>query len=330
MTGAMGLIIILAAGIGALIFFLIRDLIFPKGGAAMAALIKRGKTPAVIRMARALLAKDSRNAEAHYYLGQAYLIEKRAAEAYREFKTLSNLSIQGKDIPEAEYRTAMAKLYLAHGESEEALKEYLLLVKLFPNKGEYYYQAGKIFGERGKTDTAREYFQKALELEPRDGACYFELGMLCYREKRAPSAKQFLEQALRYQKEEDRGPAWFYLGKLQKDLKEYGAALRSFERAAKKDEYQLRSLAERGNCFMLQDDLEAAVPELEKAVSAITDESSPESLYARYYLGLCYEKRQETDRARAQWETVYRMKKNFLDVGEKLTQYMLAQAAQSK
>jgi len=37
---------------------------------------------------------------------------------------------------------------------------------------------------------------------------------------------------------------------------------------------------------------------------------------------MCYEKSQEYPKAIAQWDKIYAQKKNFRDVGEKLTQYI--------
>jgi lipopolysaccharide biosynthesis regulator YciM len=67
--------------------------------------------------------------------------------------------------------------------------------------------------------------------------------------------------------------------------------------------------------------VDKAVPELERAVNAIEDEGSPDSLYARYFLAMCFEKKREYVKAIAQWDRIYAQKKNFRDVGEKLTQY---------
>jgi hypothetical protein len=62
--------------------------------------------------------------------------------------------------------------------------------------------------------------------------------------------------------------------------------------------------------------------ELERAVSVITNEAELESLYARYFLAMCYEKTYELPKAIAQWDKIYAQKKNFRDVGEKLTRYI--------
>jgi tetratricopeptide (TPR) repeat protein len=317
----MGLIIVLAVGLGFLLAFILKSILSPRRVEVLGTLIKQGKTGLAISSAKRLIARNSKNAEAHYYLGLAYHAEKKEEDAYREFKILNQLSIQGKMIPEQDYRRTLAQLYAVHGEIDEALKEYLLLIKLSPKQGDFYYQAGKLFAERGKGDTAREYLQKAAELSPKNGDIYYELGLLCYREKRAPEAKASLERALRLQKAEAQSRTWFYLGKLQKDVKDYDGAREAFERAARDPEFRVKALVERGGCFMAQNDVDRALQDLEKAAAAIKDESSNDSLFARYFLGLCYEKRREIDKALVQWEQVYAQKKGFKDVGEKLSQY---------
>ncbi|MDR3172951.1 MAG: tetratricopeptide repeat protein [Treponema sp.] len=326
MTRALALVIVLSTGLVFLLVFVIRLILAPRQVEALGTLIKQGKTQAAIRSARRLISRDSKNAEAHYYLGLAYHAEKKEEEAYREFKLLNQMSIQGKLIPEIDYRQTLAQLYEAHGENEEALKEYLLLIKLAPKQGEFYLRAGKLFGSRGKGDTAREYLQKAAELSPKDGNVYYELGALCYKEKRAPEAKAALERALRLQREGEQGRTWFYLGKLQKDVKDYDGARDSFEKAARDSEFRIRALVEKGGCYMAQDDMVRAAKDLERAVGGIKDEGSSDSLYARYFLGLCYEKAGEIDKAAAQWEQVYAQKKGFKDVGEKLSRHMLNKA----
>jgi tetratricopeptide (TPR) repeat protein len=327
MTRALALVIVLATGTIFLLAFTLRLFLSPRRAEALGTLIKQGKTQAAVRIARRLIARDSKNAEAHYYLGLAYHAEKKDEEAYREFKLLNQLSIQGKLIPEMDYRQTLAQLYNAHGEAEEALKEYLLLIKLAPKRGEFYLEAGKIFASRGKGDTAREYLQKAADLSPKDGNVYYELGALCYKEKRAAEARAALERALRLQREGEQGRTWFYLGKLQKDLKDYESARESFEKASRDGEFRIRALVEKGGCYMAQNDAVRATGELERAAANIKDEGSSDSLHARYFLGLCYERGGEPDKAAAQWEQIYAQKKGFKDVGEKLSRYMLNKAA---
>ena len=47
-----------------------------------------------------------------------------------EYKSVNQIGIFGPTIPEAEFRTKMAQIFIRFNQAEEALKEYLLLVKL--------------------------------------------------------------------------------------------------------------------------------------------------------------------------------------------------------
>jgi tetratricopeptide (TPR) repeat protein len=319
MTIVIAIIIVLAVGIGFLVFFVVKSLAVPKRVDALADLIKRGKTQIAIKAAKMMIAKNQRNAEAHYYLGKAYLAEGKTELALMELKAVNQIGIIGKDIPEADFRQNLAQLFVRYSQSEEALKEYLLLIKIQPDKGEYYYWAGKLFSERNRADMAENYLKKAAELSPRDGKIHYELGLMLYKDKKAGEAKAELEAALKYQ--QDNAQAHFYLGKLQKDSKNYQDALGSFEKAARDAQFKVRALVERGGCFMSLNAVDKAIPELERAVRAITDESGQDSLYARYFLAMCFEKTRDIDKAIVQWDKIYAQKKNFRDVGEKLTQY---------
>jgi tetratricopeptide (TPR) repeat protein len=112
------------------------------------------------------------------------------------------------------------------------------------------------------------------------------------------------------------------MGKILKDSKDYAGAIPYLEKAARDQEYKLRALVEIGGCYMSLKMLSKAILELERAVNIIQKEAEPDSLYARYFLAMCYEKSQEFTKAVAQWEKIYGQKKNFRDVGEKLTQYI--------
>jgi tetratricopeptide (TPR) repeat protein len=319
MSIALALIIILGVGIGFLIFFIVKSLAAPQKVEALAGLMKKGKTQAVIKLARKLVLREPKNAEAHYYLGLAYHKDGRDELALMEFKAVNQLGLSGKNIPEVEFRQLLAQLFIRYKQGEEALKEYLLLIKLLPNQPDYYYWAGKLFTERNRTDMAANYLRKAAELNPKDGKVLYELGVMLYKDKKVREAKAALEAALKYQSEN--AQIHFYLGKIQKDAKDYAAAAGAFEKAARDPEFRIRALVERGGCYMALNAPEKAIPDLERAAGAITDEAAQDGLYARYFLGLCYEKIRELDKAIAQWEKIYAQKKNFRDVGEKLAQY---------
>ena len=263
------IIIFLAVGIGFLVFFIAKSSAVPKRADQLAGLLQRGKTQPVIKAAKAILEKEPKNADVRYFLGKAYLQEKKEDQAFVEFKNLSQSGAMGNFIPEEDFRRELAQLFVKHRQSEEALKEYILLIKKKPDKPEYYYWAGKLFTERNRMDMAQNYLRKAAELAPRDAKIQFELGVMLYKSKNVVEAKDALERSLKYQS--DNAQAYFYLGKIQKDSKDYPAAVATLEKAARDPVYRLRAMLERGSCYMALNALDKAIPDLERAVKAITE-----------------------------------------------------------
>jgi tetratricopeptide (TPR) repeat protein len=311
--------IFLAVGIGFLIFFIVKSAALPKRADALGDLIKRGKTQLAIKAARAILDKEPKNADAHYFLGKAYLAEKKEDLAFGEFKNLTQSGNLGEFTPEEDFRKELAQLFISHKQHEEALKEYILLIKMKPDKAEYYYLAGKLFTERNRPDMAQNYLKKAAELSPRDPKVQFELGVMLYKSKNTQEAKGALERSLKLKA--DNAQAYFYLGKIQKDAKDFTGAIATLEKAARDAQFRLRALLERGSCYMALNAPDKAIPDLERAIKSITDEGAQESLFSRYFLAMCYEKLRDIDKAIEQWDKIQTRKKGFKDVEAKLAQY---------
>ena len=314
------IIIILTVGIAFLIVFLIRNIILPRRAAAVSNYLNKSKNLQAVRAAKTAVEKDPKSAEAHFLLGKAFLADKREEQALREYKSASRLGIEGMNIPETEFRETIAVLYARFHEEEEALKEYVLLIKRHPENPNYYYHAGKLFSGRGRHDLAEQYLRKAVSLNPKEGRYRFELGMHYYLSKKIKEAGTEFEAALKLNPSD--GQAQLYMGKIFKDSKDYAGAIPHLEKAARDQDYKLRALVELGGCYMSLKMLDKAIPELERAVNIITREAEPDSLYARYFLAMCYEKTREFAKAVTQWEKIYAQKKSFRDVGEKLTQYI--------
>jgi len=312
-------IIILAIGVFFLIFFTIKNVILPRKALAAENLLNRSKILQAVRTAKEAVEKDPKSAEAHFILGKAYLADKRDEQAFREFRSVSRLGIEGKNIPEMEFRETLAGLYARFHEEEEALKEYIFLIKNHPDNPDYYYRAGKLFSSRNRGDLAIQYLRKAVSLNPKEQSYRMELGMHYYLTKRIKEAGGEFEAVLKLNPAE--GQALLYLGKAHKETKDYNGAIPYLEKASWDHEYKLRALVELGGCYMSLKMTDKAIPELERAVNVIKNEAEPDSLYARYFLGLCFEKNREYAKAIAQWEKINTQKKNFRDVKEKLSQY---------
>ncbi|MFW6312420.1 MAG: tetratricopeptide repeat protein [Spirochaetota bacterium] len=311
-------IIILGIAIAVVAFFLLRSILVPKRVGSLQALLNQNKTQAVIKAAKQLVAKDARNADAHYLLGLAYDRENKQELALMELKTVNQIGNFDGIVDEVPFRKKIAELYVKFNQAEEALKEYLLLLKRDPNNADYYFEVGRIFEERNRTDKAAQYFKKATELNPRNGEARARLGLILYRAKRSVEARAELDAAVRVQPENYE--AWFYIGKIMKDSRDCVTAMSAFEKASREPALKVRALIERGGCYITLGNLERAVAELERAAK-LADEGTNESLYAHYFLAHCHEKTRRIELAVEEWEYIYSRKQNFRDVAEKLGKY---------
>ncbi|MFW5788310.1 MAG: tetratricopeptide repeat protein [Spirochaetota bacterium] len=311
-------IIILGLAIAVVAYFLVRSILIPKRVEALRNLLKQNKTQAVIKAAKQLIAKDARNADAHYLLGLAYGQENKNELALMELKTVNQIGNFDGLVQEVPFRKKIAELYSKFNQQEEALKEYLLLLKREPNNADYYFAVGRIFEERNRTDRAAQYYKKATELNPRNGEAHARLGLLLYRAKRSVEARAELDAAVKVQPENH--DAWYYIGKILKDSRDCVAAMSAFEKASREPALKVKALIERGGCLINMGSLERAVSELERAAK-LADEGTSEELYARYFLAHCHEKRRRIELAVDEWEYIYSKKPNFRDVAEKLGTY---------
>jgi tetratricopeptide (TPR) repeat protein len=313
------LILILGVGVAFLSVFIVRMVSAPRQSKAIADALKAGRSSVVVRSAKALLTKDSRNVAAHWYLGQAYLAEGKPELALMELKAVNQIGQFGPEVPEIEFRIRISALYERFNQVEDALKEHILLTKIDSRSAAHFMDAGRLFEARGKTDVSVNYLRKAIEMDERLHAAHHALGLILYRTKHPMEAKAELEAAIKWYP--DDFEAYYYVGKILKEMSDFTAALLSFEKAGRNPDFRLKCLVERGGCYMSQGALDKAVPELERAVKQIKDEGLPESLYGRYFLAMCYEKSRSLDQAIEQWERIYAKKPGFRDVAEKLTQY---------
>jgi tetratricopeptide (TPR) repeat protein len=121
----------------------------------------------------------------------------------------------------------------------------------------------------------------------------------------------------------DDAEAHYYLGRVQRDGKDYMSAISSFEKASKAPEWKIKAIVERGVAYLNMGDQNRATAELERAVSLAARDGSHEQelLHARYFLAAVHEKNRRMEQAIQQWEKIYEKKKDFRDVAEKLSQY---------
>ncbi|MEM5948000.1 tetratricopeptide repeat protein [Spirochaetia bacterium 38H-sp] len=311
--------IIIGIGVGVFIFLMLRTILLPKRIASIRDLLNQEKYNQVIKACKKIIEKNHKNAEAHYILGMAYLKSNRPELALMELKLVNSIGIFTDYCPEKEFRETIAKLFKEFNQIEEALKEYLLLIKKFPSNSLYYLNAGELFEERNQQDKAFIYYKKAADIDPRNSRAFYKIGVSLYRMRKTQEAKKYLEKAI--QLDQSNLKAYYYIGRIAKENKDYRTALIALEKSLRDPEYKIRSLVERGACYMSMGDYDTASLELERAIKLSKENTSPEFLYSKYFLSICYEKLRRMEEAITQWEEIYEINPKFQDVAERLSQY---------
>jgi len=308
--------------IGVVLFVLIlfmRMLFAPKKIQQLVSLLNQKRYDNLIRAAKKIITKDARDGTAHYLIGKAYWALNNMDMALVEYKTVNMLGKFDAVCPEIEFRKEMAQLFMNFDQNEEALKEFLMLIKLEPNVANHFYNIGFLFEQRESAAKAIGFYRKAIELNNKHSDSHFRLGHILYRDKKPMEAKVELEIAIN--NDANNYGAHFYIGRIKKDNHDYTGALMHFENAMKSQEYKLKAIVERGACFVGVNNFDKAIGELTRAIKLSTDDGAIETLYARFFLAHCYENTRKLDLAIEQWEKVYAKKPSFRNVAEKLSQY---------
>ncbi len=313
------IIVILLVGIGFLTVFVIKSIAQPKKLDSIEKLIKQQKFAAAEKAAKSLIAKDPHDFRAHYFLGKAYLADRKNELALMEYKMVSQNAIFDKTIPEAEFRRQLSQLYMKFNQTEDALKEFLLLTKLEPTNAENFFNCGKIYEQKNRADMALGFYQKAINFNKRHVQAHASMGLLLFRSKQFAEAKKEIDLAIRLSPETY--STYYYLGKILKENKDYPAAVKAFEKALRDPDFKQKALLERGSCYMMANAVDNALQEFDKATKASKDERSQETLYAHYFLAACYEKTRKIEKAIEHWQYIYQRNHSFRDVGAKLSEY---------
>lgn len=298
---------------------LIKNILAPKKIGSIKRLIKDGKFSAAEKIAKSILAKNSRDYEAHYWLGKTYLAAGKPEQAYIELKTVNDNAVLDGTIPEVELRKDLSTLYMKYGETQSALREYLLLTKIEPQNAENYYNAGKLYESAGDAGMAVGMYQKTIGINKKHSKAHTALGYILLRNKQYSAAQKEIDSAIKLEPE-----CWsnyYYQGKLYMETGDYGSALKSFEKSQRSQEYRQKALIERGTCYMQASDYENAIQEFISAIQSSKDPHSNETLYARYFLASCYEKNHNIEKAIEQWEKINSKNSHFRDVPTKLQEY---------
>lgn len=319
MFGQIILIAVLALIVGFLAFFIIKSIARPKRVDSLQKLISQGKYTVVERAAKSMIVKEPDNYMAHYYLGKAYMMQNRNELALMEYKFVNTKGVFGEGLSELAFRKEISKLYASFNQLQDALREYLLLTKLEPTNAENFFQCGKIYEQTNQSNQAFGFYKKTIQLNKKHAKAHAGIALILLQIKKYPEAKKEIDTALHLSPETYSN--YYYLGKIQKESKDYGAAIKAFEKAQRDPEYKQKALIERGTCYMMGNMIDNAIPEFTRAIDIDKEGNKSDTLFARYFLASCYEKNRKIEKAIEQWQKINAKNRNFRDVPTKLDEY---------
>jgi tetratricopeptide (TPR) repeat protein len=291
-------VVFAGAAVAAFVIFLMKRMVGPKRLVALDNALENGNTKTVIRHAKTLLARNERNVDAHWYLGEAYRLENRFDLATVEFKYITNAARYTNICPELKVRES--------------------LTKMEPNNYEYHFNVGKLFEERNFADSALANYKKVISLNPKHAPAYTRIGVIFFMKKTPNEAKKALMMAIRLDPQS--GSPYFYLGKISRAAGDAATAVSQFEKALKDPEVRQRAMYERAFIFVTKGELKQAIDELGRALNAGEDDL-PVVLGSRYLLAQCFEVSKDIVHAVEQWEKIYEKNPKYKDVAEKLALY---------
>ena len=238
-------LITLAVGISLLILFIIFKFVFSKGKKKdLRSETQKGNYKNVIEIAKKILAKNKDDFEAHYYLGEAYYQEGKLELALIEFKSSDKIGQFSMHIKEKSVRERLAELYTMVHNYDEALKEYALMTKKEPDNYLLNYKIGELFELKQQKNQAVKYYVNSFKLKKNFSPVLLKLGVLYYEYGKLADAKKLLEKLTRL--DNDCYEGYYYLGMIEKGVKNYDKAIKYFEVSQKMPDLKFRSLSELG------------------------------------------------------------------------------------
>lgn len=306
------------AGLAVLITFSMKTVISPKKLRHIESLIENKNIKGAIRQAKTLLARNERNPDAHWWLGECYRAEKRPDLAVVEYRYITNSGNYTETATQRKVRRRLAEEYLELGQIDECQKEYILLSKLEPGNYENYFKIAKLFEQRNYTDSALSNYKKATSLNPKHVESQVKLGRIYLKKQLVDEAKKAFHEALKH--DPQNGPGHYYLGRILRASGNPSTALVHFEKALRDPNLKQRVLLERANIFIIKGEFGRAVPELQRALK-IGEKDLAAVLASRYLLARCYEVEKELLLAVEQWEKINAKNPKYRDVAEKLILY---------
>lgn len=279
-------------------------------------LISDGKNDMALLKLKDILDKDKsavKRAKIHTMIGDCYAKMDEYSFAIVEYRHAID---DGDKSPET--ILSLARALKKIDRKEEALSQYLTLLKLDDYKLSASIEIGIIYYENMQYETAIKYFNEAIYAYPNNiealkykAYCFVNIGN--YNE-----AISIMNNI--YKKNPDDGLLNYNLGKAYKGREDYKSAVQYYFNSYKDKEYSVRSLYEIGLCYIKLNNLENAIKTFEKAIDYDSYDKQL-NLSILYSLSECYEAVGNINKAMEVLESIIVIDPNYRDSNEKLNNY---------
>ncbi len=253
----------------------------------------------------------------HMYLGEVFEKKGDTNTAIMEYQKCLKEGGFISDSEQLVIHIKLAELLNRIGRVDDALGEYLILAKQYPNDPYYLMQIGDIFFSKKKFGNASNYYKQALLLNNSNPIAHYNLGRLYYMTGINTDAEFHLKKAVELSpKFYD---AFYYLGLLALRQSQVNNALMYFSKSVYSTKFKGLTYLNLGNILYNSGKTEESLNFYLKAISNLNDKEN--QILAKYNTGLCYEKLGNLDKAVDYFRDVYMEKSDYKDVQTKIALY---------
>jgi tetratricopeptide (TPR) repeat protein len=211
--------------------------------------------------------------------------------------------LTNQDTARGEFYNQFGRALHDSQQNGSSLAVYLLALEEDSHNEDSYAEIGKLCWEFDSYPVAESYLQKGLELHPDSWELYFNLGLIYQSLSQAEKAVQNYTKAIAL--EEPRVPSihWVQLGTAQLSVPNLGEseAERSFRKALEIDPNSAQAYYQLGKLYMQQREFGKAEQYLEKAISL-----DPSLFRAYYQYGIACLRNGKTEKGKEMVETFNR------------------------
>ncbi len=264
-----------------------------------------------------MISKDKENGRLHYFLAMAFDKKGELSTAISEYQScLRNVGFIS-ETEQLNIHSRLADLYYKTKKFDDALGEYLLLTKKFPNDPYNLLQIGEIFFQRQKFGNAANYFKKSLKLESSNPKAHYNLGRIYYITKINTDSERHLKKAIELSpKYYD---AHYYLGLLYIRLNMTRNAISHLTKGIYSLKFKGQSYYQIGRILINSKKYKESIKFITKAVPLLTNNKL--KLEAKYLAAHAYENLDMIDEAIKYWNDIYIESSEFKDVSHKIALY---------